>query len=115
MTHPTPGKCVSSLTGVGIDKDPPESPEASESQAEAYTCDTCRRPVTLHDYSEPGPWKWYDCEFCGESATWHAKTEQAASESNPTASFCDPGGEVEPKPARVEDPSPEETAGGPCP
>lgn len=91
---------------------PAESPEASESSPVASVghcvCDSCGAAVALNAYPEGNGWHWYECDSCGESAAILSIPEEAASESNPTAPFCDPGGEVElpPAPAPVEDPSP---------
>jgi len=75
-------------------------------------CEACGAAVALHAYPEGNGWHWYECDSCGECATILSIPSQAASESNPTAPFCDPGGEVElpPAPDPVEDPSQEEMA-----
>lgn len=91
---------------------PAESPEASESSPVASVghcvCDSCGAAVALNAYPEGNGWHWYECDSCGESAAILSIPKEAASESNPSASFCDPGGEVELPP--VEDPSQAEMA-----
>ena len=100
---------------AGIGKDPSESPHTSDCVVEAVsgasTCDTCGQPVTPQDFPEGSPWKWYECESCGECATIECFSGLAASESNPTAPFCGPEGEtatIDALSAPVEDPSPGE-------